>query len=331
MGKKCVLILGTGGTIAGKALIAGDNVGYKAGEVPVEDLVAPLRVVAPWLSEWQWRSQQVAQLDSKDMDAVTWLGLATAITKGLDDPEVAAVVVTHGTDTLEETAFFLSQVVPHGKPVVLTCAMRPASALTPDGPQNLLDALAVATDAHAKGVCVVAAGTVHSAHDVSKVHTYRVDAFSSGDTGPLGCVEEGRVRWYRQNTPCQKLALSGGSFLRSGTDVCLHDVAANWPRVELVTSHACATGSIVDALLQPFAEVAPLAGLVVAGTGNGTVHVSLLDALQRARSQGIVVWRTTRCPFGQVVPGPALAWPDAVPLSPVKARIALALALCSQK
>jgi len=326
--KRKVLILGTGGTIAGRAQVAGDNVGYKAGEVPVEELLAPLNAVAPWMRRWHWQAQQVAQLDSKDMDAATWGVLAQAAQAGLDDPDVTAVVITHGTDTLEETAFFLSLVLTGNKPVVLTCAMRPASALVPDGPQNLLDALAVATDPTASGVCVVAAGNVHSALSVSKVHPYKVDAFSSGDAGPLACVEEGRVRWFKKN-------ISNDGLSTDGIDLDAAPYAAlKWlktkgdsPRVEVVTSHAGVTGAMVDALLQPLAGVPPLMGLVVAGTGNGTLHAALLAALQRACSQGVVVWRSTRCPFGQVVPGPELVWPPAVPLSPVKARIALALSL----
>ena len=328
MEKKKVLILGTGGTIAGKATVAGDNVGYKAGEVPVQELLAPLAKVASWMSDWQWEARQVAQLDSKDMDLATWRALAQAVVAAGNDPDVAAVVITHGTDTLEETAFFLSLVLQSSKPVVLTCAMRPASALVPDGPQNLLDALAVATNPHAQGVCVVAAGTVHSAQSVAKVHTYRVDAFSSGDSGPLASVEEGRVRWFRANPSSRRLTIAGNESDVGPDALWQHAVTtAAWPRVEMITSHVGADGALVHALLQPVPGVSPLAGLVVAGTGNGTVHASLLSALDAARAQGVVVWRSTRCAFGQIVAGPGTVWPPAVPLSPVKSRIALALAL----
>lgn len=328
MKKAKVLIFGTGGTIAGRAQVSGDNVGYKAGEVPVGDLLAPLRSAAPWMADWDWEARQVAQLDSKDMDTVTWCALAAAIQTGLNEPGVAAVVVTHGTDTLEETAFFLSQVLAGSQPVVLTCAMRPASALVPDGPQNLLDALAVATDPHAEGVCVVAAGVVHGALPVAKVHPYRVDAFSSGESGLLACVEEGRVRWLKKNINNLPLDINGiaNTATPVGANMALLS-GAEWPRVEVVISHAGASGALVDALLQPLAGASPLAGLVVAGTGNGTIHVALLEALQRARERGVVVWRSTRCAFGQIVTGSHSAWPPSVPLSPVKARIALALAL----
>ena len=328
MQKRKVLILGTGGTIAGRAQVAGDNVGYKAGEVPVETLVAPLALTTPWIADWEWETRQVAQIDSKDMDTATWCALAQAVQTGMNDPVVAAVVITHGTDTLEETAFFLSQVLQGNKPVVLTCAMRPTSALVPDGPQNLLDALAVATNPDAQGVCVVAAGWVHSAVAVTKVHTYRLDAFSSGDAGPLACVEEGQVRWFRKNTKKWQISLENIDFLAINLDsLCRLLAGGEWPRVEIVMSHAGATGALVDALLRPLFGAAPLAGLVVAGTGNGTVHRSVHLALQRAQAQGIKVWRTTRCAQGQVVEGLSALWPTVVPLSPVKARIALALAL----
>jgi len=167
-----LLVLGTGGTIAGTASSASDNIGYTAA--------------------------QVAQVDSKDMRFDIWRTLARRVAHHLAQPQVAGVVITHGTDTLEETAYFLHAVLPaelvNAKPVVLTCAMRPASSLNPDGPQNLKDAVAVALSAGAHGVVVVCAGTVHGALEVQKTHTYRLDAFSSGDAGPLAYVEEGSVR-----------------------------------------------------------------------------------------------------------------------------------------
>ena len=322
VGSSKIVVLGTGGTIAGRASVGGDNVGYKAGEVPVGDLLAPLLAGAPALAGLTVETRQVAQLDSKDMDVGVWLQLATAIQAALVDDSVRAVVVTHGTDTLEETAFFLSQVLHAHKPVVMTCAMRPASALVPDGPQNLLDAFALALNGDARGIWVVAAGWVHAPEHVAKVHTYRTDAFSSGDAGPMACVEEGRVRWFKGGA--QKIA-STPSLNEIGATSFDEFTVNNCPRVEVVLSHAGASGALVDALLLPAAGVAPLRGLVVAGTGNGTIHADMLPALARAQAQGVQVVRTTRCAFGQVVSGPVDVWPPAVVLSPVKARIALML------
>ena len=191
--EKRLVILGMGGTIAGRATQAGDNVGYLAGQVSVADLVRAV----PLLNDLALDVEQVAQLDSKDMDFAAWKALAARVAFHLERPEVAGIVITHGTDTIEETAFFLQSVLRPAKPVVLTCAMRPATALVPDGPQNVSDAVAVARHEDARGVVVVCAGQVHSADDVTKVHTYRVDAFDSGDAGPLGCVEEGQLRQFR--------------------------------------------------------------------------------------------------------------------------------------
>jgi L-asparaginase len=309
-----LVILGTGGTIAGRAEKATDNVGYVAGQVGVADLVAAV----PALHGLPLDLEQVAQIDSKDMGLPIWQALARRIAVHLDDPGVSGLIVTHGTDTLEETAFVLQQVLRPGKPVVLTCAMRPASALMPDGPQNLGDAVAVARQAGACGVVMVCAGQVHSALDVAKVHTYRLDAFDSGDAGPLACVEEGQVRSFR---PWD--ASTAGPDAAALARLLAADAL---PRVELITSHADADGSLLRALLVSDAS-RPLRGIVVAGTGNGTVHQALIEALQEARARGVRVVLTSRCARGRVVPHPGLSFEHSAGLSPVKARLALALEL----
>ncbi len=332
-----ILVAGTGGTIAGRSSVPGDNVGYRAGEVGVAELLAGLPLLLPALTGFELHAVQVAQVDSKDMGPAVWLPLIQRLRQWVLDATVKAVVVTHGTDTLEETAFLLSCVLPCEKPVVLTCAMRPATALVPDGPQNLLDALSAATDGRGAGVFVVAAGQLHSARHVSKVHPYRLDAFSSGDAGPLGCVEEGVVRWFGH-------PISGGPSPRVRA-LCAaidfdHFSVHQWPRVEVILSHAGVTGDLVDALLMQAQGPRPLRGLVVACTGNGTLHADLVEALHRAVRAGVVVWRATRCAFGQVVgsgemPEMAVATANVVggtllpatALSPVKARIAMMLQL----
>ena len=315
-----LVVLGTGGTIAGRARAAGDNVGYTAGEVGVADLLAGVSDMAgrlPALVGWALEAEQVAQIDSKDMGPMVWRALLARVAHHLARPEVAGVVVTHGTDTLEETAWLLQAVLSPAKPVVLACAMRPATALVPDGPQNLMDALRVAVAPGARGVVAVCAGQVHQARHVQKVHTYRLNAFDSGDAGPLACVEEGRLRqwqpWPEAAAPIRPLALVLA--------------ATAWPRVELVISHAGADGAVVRALLATSDAGAPLRGLVVAGTGNGTLHADLQAALLQAQAAGVEVRRGTRCAYGQVVPGPHDAWPDTGGLSPVKARLSLMLEL----
>ena len=323
MSKK-VVFLGMGGTIAGQAQSATDNVGYKSAQVGVAQLLQAVPALKEALGKRALVSEQVAQVDSKDMEFAHWALLAQRVAHHLTLQDVDGVVITHGTDTLEETAYFLSRVVPAAllvaKPVVLTCAMRPASALVPDGPQNLLDATAVVCTAGAHGVLVVCAGSIHGARAVQKVHPYRVDAFDSGDAGPLGVVEEGAVR-----------LMHGWPAAEAQTGPSLDAISAHtWPRVEIVMNYAGATGATVRALCAPPTDgSAAVRGLVVAGTGNGTIHKDLEAALLQVQAQGVRVVRTTRCARGQVVPGSVrgFAFADSQGLSPVKARIALMLAL----
>lgn len=306
-----VVVLGTGGTIAGRAASSGDNIGYTAGQVGVADLLGGIE--AP--EGVTLVAEQVAQVDSKDMSLDIWQKLAQRCVHWLAQPDVVGVVITHGTDTLEETAFFLHSVIASAKPVVLTCAMRPATALAPDGPQNVRDAIVVAATAGAHGVTVVCAGTIHSGMDVQKVHTYRLDAFASGDAGPVGYVEEGAVRRVR--------AWSEGAALEALKAL---DAVGQWPRVEIVMSHAGASGALIDALLQP-GGAEPVRGLVLAATGNGTLHHALEAAALKAQDRGVAVLRATRCANGRILPRPDDRLRDAGALTPVKARIALMLEL----
>jgi L-asparaginase len=306
---KKIAILATGGTIAGTSPVPGDNLGYTAAQLRIEELLA----CAPPLAGLPLVVEQVAQIDSKDMTADIWRELAQRCNHWLAQADVAGLVITHGTDTLEETAFLLQSVLRPAKPVVLTCAMRPATALTPDGPQNLVDAVAVASWAGARGVVAVCAGTIHGARDVAKQHTWRLDAFGSGDAGPIGYVEEGRLRLLRD----WPVSAADAPAVFSKFLQC-----QRWPRVEIVTSHAGAGGAIVDALVGQSVD-----GLVVAGSGNGSVHRELEAALCRARDAGVKVVRSTRCPQGTVLPRPHDSLPDAAGLSPVKARVALMLSL----
>lgn len=316
--KSVCVVLGTGGTIAGRASRAGDNVGYVAGQVRVEDLLAGV----PGLQGLPLEVEQVDQVDSKDMHFGLWKKLLRRLSHHLARQEVAGVVITHGTDTLEETAFFVDSVLAADKPVVFTCAMRPATALVPDGPQNLLDAVTVARHPEVSGVVVVCAGEVHAARHVAKVHSYRVDAFDSGDAGPLACVEEGEVRWFKQPAKIAASSVPDGRLERVLQAEAL-------PRVQLVTSHADADGALVRALMLAGDADPSLRsqGIVVAATGNGTVHRDLAQALSDAAARGVRVVRSTRCARGRVIPDAANSMPDSAGLSPVKARLALALSL----
>ena len=312
-----VVVLGTGGTIAGTADQSSDHVSYTAAQLGVDQLLSVLPGLPQVLSGRSLVVEQVAQLDSKDMDAPAWQQLAERCAHWLSQPDVHSVVVTHGTDTLEETAWFLQEVLQPAKSLVLTCAMRPATALGADGPQNLMDALAVAGDSARAGTWVVCAGNIHSARQVQKVHPYRLDAFSSGDVGPVGWIEDGRVRW----SEWAEATRQGVSCL----DLVLQTPSDQWPWVEVVLSHACASRRLVDGLVQSGVQ-----GLVVACTGNGTLHSALEAGLQDAARQGVQVRLGTRCMLGQIV-GTALPWTDVGGLSPVKARISLMLSLMSSQ
>lgn len=330
---KKIVVLGTGGTIAGLAGDPHDNVGYSAAQVGVGQLLEALpKESRPGL---QLASEQVVQLDSKDMSFAAWSALAQRCAFWLNDPLVVGIVVTHGTDTMEETAFFLDVVLGRQgaavKPVVLTGAMRPASALSPDGPQNMRDALTVAGDARARGVQVVFAGKVHGAVDVYKRHPYRLDAFCSGDAGLRGLVEEGRLRLLHAlpSPPDMPVTAAMGNASTGPPDwTKLLQPGAPWPRVEIVTSHAGSDGLVVDALLDSaIARNNPVRGIVVAGTGNGSLHQSLETALVRAHGMGVAVVRASRCMGSAMVSNPASNGSDSNGLSPVKARIALMLKL----
>ena len=310
-----VVVLGTGGTIAGTAVSSADDSGYTAAQLSIEQLLAavPERVGGPVESE------QVAQVDSKDMSHAIWQTLALRIAHHLARVEVAGIVVTHGTDTLEETAYFLHRVLTPTKPVVLTGAMRPATSERADGPRNLRDAVLVAQQASGvglTGVLTVLNGVVHGARQVRKAHPARLDAFSSGEAGPLGWVEGGRLR--QADAPAPHTVTEAAPLLAA-----LHVDAADWPRVEIVFSHAGASGAVVRALCDSGA----IDGLIVAATGNGTLHHELETALLAAQAQGVAVLRSARCGDGRVTSAAHGGLPGAGELSPVKARIELMLQL----
>ena len=317
-----IAILGTGGTIAGRAASASDNLGYTAAQIGVEQLVGAIDALQELSQAGGLLTEQVTQLDSKDMAFAVWIQLAERVDAYLQRDDVQGVVITHGTDTLEETAYFLQRVLNPAKPVVLTCAMRPATSLAPDGPQNVMDAVSIAQYAGASGVMVVCAGVIHSALDVQKVHTYQLDAFSSGDAGAVGYAEDGKLRLVR-NWPL--VTVSIGSIAMN--NVAKYNLTSllpgtAWPAVEIVMNVAGASGTVVNALV-----ASGVRGLVAAGTGNGTLHHALEAALLQAQSAGVKVVRATRCLNGKVLPKADDVLPDSGGLSPVKARVEMMLSL----
>jgi L-asparaginase len=310
-----IAVLATGGTIAGAAADAANTSGYQAGVVGVEQLLA----VVPALSTVaRIAPEQIASVDSKDMSMPLWTTLAQRINTLLAADDIDGLVVTHGTDTLEETAYLLHLTVKSDKPVVLTAAMRPASALSADGPLNLLNAVTVAANAGARGQGVLVAfnNKIHSARDVVKTSTYAVDAFHSPEIGALGWVQDGRVEFQR-------------SAVRPHTVATEFVIGTNWPHVEIVVSYAGVSRIAVDALV-----TAGVRGIVVAGTGNGSMHASLAQALADAASQGVAVVRSSRVGSGHVMRNgaaadDALGFVSAGALNPYKARVLLMLALAA--
>jgi L-asparaginase len=349
-----IIVLGTGGTIAGTATSSSEHTGYTAAQIGVTTLLQGVPALQDALSGADLHSEQVAQLDSKDMDFATMLRLAQRCVHYLALSQVKGIVITHGTDTLEETAYFLHRVIPpelQTKPIVLTCAMRPATSSEADGPRNLRDAVTVARDAKnngkARGVLAVCAGDVHHALCVQKVHTYALNAFSSGDAalgepGVMARVNAGRVQWVDQwvNQRVNQQVKQADFYIKNmpsppdtyrkfAINSIVNDAFSviRWPRVEMVLNHAHASGSIVRALLVSSAQDDPLQGIVVAGTGNGTVSEALQTALQEAQSQGVEVVITSRCTWGGVRGDVRGGIYGGSSLSAVKTRVELVLKL----
>lgn len=323
MGTK-IRVLGTGGTIAGTAKPGAAENAYRAGQVAIEDLLRPLLPgLGGTVSEVQ--AVQVAQIDSRDMSAAVWQRLTEELQAGLDDPQVQGQVVTHGTDTLEETAVFLNGVLRGDKPVVLTAAMRPATSAQADGPANLQQALHLAADPKARGVLMAFGGLAWPAVRVRKVHPFALKAFSAGDSEPVSRWDDSAKGWMWADVH----ALVDSTMNEQQQPVTMPADTAQWPRVEIVHSHAGATGDAVRALLATSDSAAPVGGVVVSSTGNGSMHHSidqaLRDALEsgRLRHQDVLV--ATRCTQGWVVGEPDHGWPVAPALTPAQARVHLML------
>lgn len=308
-----IAILATGGTIAGQGSSQTTTVGYKAAALGVEQLVEAvpaLKQVA------QIRGEQVFRTDSSNMTTAHWLKLAKRLNAVLADPAVDGAVITHGTDTLEETAYFLNLVVKSAKPVVLVGSMRPATALSADGPMNLFDAVRLAgcPEARGKGVLVVLNDTIHAAREVTKTNTMLTDTFQAPELGALGYVASDRPRFYR--APTRKHTLD------TEFDIAKLD---RLPAVEIVYGYASASPAAVGAFLASGTQ-----GLIHAGTGDGSVTDALKPSLLEARKKGVPVVRASRTGNGITNPleeDPQDGFNSADNLNPQKARILLMLAL----
>ncbi len=284
---KTVLVLGTGGTIAGAALAATQTVGYHSGAVPVSVLVDAV----PGLAELaDIRTRQPFAIGSEHMTSGHWLRLAELVRQAQADAGIDGIVITHGTDTLEETAFFLDLVLAPGKPVVLTGAMRPATAVSADGPANLLAACRFACDSQARGRGVLVAfnDCAWRADSIVKVHTLRTDAFAARDASPAGLLMSDVIHWHHP-------APADGERLPHATFATLA-LPASLPRVALIWQHVDCDDSVVDWHLARGTR-----GIVIAGSGNGTMPAPMRAALAAASRQGCLVVRATRVGHGPVL------------------------------
>ena len=308
-----VVILATGGTIAGVAPSPTDPE-YDSGKVAVDVLIASVPELAQIA---QVSGEQISSVGSQNMTDAIWLTLANRI-EALAQTDIAGIVITHGTDTMEETAYFLSLVTHTDKPIVLTGAMRPSTAISADGPANIYNSVAVAADPAAKGlgVMVVLNDEIHDAHAVYKSHTTEVSTFQSGDQGLIGTVEYGTATYYR--APFTKQSCTS-EFSVSGL--------ADLPRVDIIAIHEAADGALIEAAVALGAK-----GIVTAGVGNGNMTDAALASLSNAAKSGVPAVRSTRVPTGAVgrkveVDDDALQLIASYELTPAKARILLRLAL----
>jgi len=317
-GKPKVVILATGGTIAGAAP-SQTEAGYKSGAVGVDVLIQAV----PQLKELADVSgEQIASIGSQDMNDEVWLKLGKRVNAILATPDVAGVAVTHGTDTIEETSYFLHLVVKSDKPVVVTGSMRPSTAMSADGPLNIYNAVAIAADpkARGRGVMVTVDDDIHSAHDIIKMHTTDVGTMSSGEAGLVGAVLFGKDTWYRSpsqtHTKKSEFSIDGVTAL---------------PRVDIIYAHANMSPDVISDAVQHGAK-----GLVIAGVGDGNMTAPAIEAVKAATAKGIVVVRSSRTNGGLVrrnieVSDDDLGTVASMELNPGKARVLLQLALLKSK
>jgi L-asparaginase len=310
-----VVVLATGGTIAGTGATSTTTVGYAVATVGVQALleaVPELKRIA------EVRGEQVFQIASENMTPQHWLKLARRVNDLLARRDTDGVVITHGTDTLEETAYFLDLTVKSERPVVLVGAMRPSTALSADGPINLYNAVLLAGSKAAigKGVLVCLNDQINAGREVTKTNTSELDTFRTPELGFLGVISDGKPVFYRQ--PSRRHTTSSEFGIGSLTDL---------PRVEIVPAYVGSGRGAVDA-----AVAAGARGIVYAGVGDGSVALDVRPALAEARKKGVVIVRSSRVGSGIVarngeVNDDEFDFVAGDNLNPQKARILLMLSL----
>ncbi len=317
MAKKKIILMSTGGTIVSSGESATQTTGYRLGHLSINALLDQLPDLKDKI---ELEQEAVSHVDSSSMTSEIWLKLARSVQSAVDRDDVDGVVITHGTDTMEETAYFLHLILKTQKPVVITGAMRPATALSADGILNLYNAFQVALDEQSQGlgVLMVLNNTIGSARFSTKTNTTNVATFSGLNTGELGAVIDNAVMYYNRSTRPHTMA----------TPFSVHDFDQDesFPRVDILISHADDDSMLVDATVAIGAK-----GIVFAGLGNGCVPEKVLPGLKRASEAGARVIRSSRVFTGPVFNGLS-EWEEAGlisswNLSAVKSRILLQLAL----
>ncbi|PUD43910.1 L-asparaginase 2 [Helicobacter pylori] len=307
-----IALLATGGTIAGSGASASLG-SYKSGELGVKEL---LKAIPSLNKIARIQGEQVSNIGSQDMNEEIWFKLAKRVQELLDDSRIQGVVITHGTDTLEESAYFLNLVLHSTKPVVLVGAMRNAASLSADGALNLYNAVSVAVNEKSanKGVLVVMDDNIFSAREVIKTHTTHTSTFKALNSGAIGSVYYGKVRYYMQ--PLRKHTME--------SEFSLSQLKTPLPKVDIIYTHAGMTPDLFQASLNSHAK-----GVVIAGVGNGNVSAGFLKAMQEAGQMGVVIVRSSRVGSGEVTSGEIddKAFITSDNLNPQKARVLLQLAL----
>lgn len=278
---KKIVIVGTGGTIAGNAASEKELVNYSAGEKKAAELLLGM----PVPENIEIETIELCQIDSKDMTFALLKKMAVILNDLMDCDDVAGVVITHGTDTLEETGIFLNCTVIPTKPIVLTASMRPSTALSADGPLNLLDSIMLASSNHV-GIFALINNTIYLAEEVIKSHTLNVDGFYAGDFGAIGHVYNSEVEFFRNVKHGQKMNVSLEK---------LPDEDKSYPWVEIIYSDVSANGRLISLLVDNDVD-----GFIINGTGNGTVHQNILNALKSA-DKTVPTAVTTRVPTGKIM------------------------------
>ncbi|MNQ37008.1 L-asparaginase [compost metagenome] len=312
--KPKILILATGGTIAGSAA-SGVQSGYTSGQVTIDAMV---NSVPDALKLADIKGEQISNVGSQDMSFEIMLKVANRINELAGGKDYDGFVITHGTDTMEETAYFLNLVVKTEKPVVLVGSMRPSTAISADGPLNLYNGIAVAADPKAKGhgVLLVMNDWIHSAQSLTKVSTTAVQTFMSPIRGLIGTTSYGVNDFYHY--PDQKFGKSSEFDVKGVT---------TFPRVDIIYADADMKPDLIDASIEKGAK-----GIVIAGVGNGNMNKASLDACARASKKGIIVVRSTRVATGIVgrnveCNDDELGLIASYGLNPQKSRILLTVAL----